>query len=97
MSTVGGEGGLVSERLRPWGATRLANFGGPAGTGYARVELDPATQITRYLDEDGQVIEMGKHGTNKAQNTSNPTGGGDGGGPNPPKPDDVNVTDYVPD
>lgn len=82
---------------RPWGATRLAPFTGPVGSGYARVELDQTTQIARYLDEAGQPIEMGAHGTNKSQNTSNPTGGGDGGGPKPPEPDDINVTDYVPD
>jgi putative ATP-grasp target RiPP len=80
---------------RPWGATRLAPFTGPVGAGYARLELNPDTQVTRYLDEAGQVIEMGRHGTNKSQNSSNPTGGGDG--QDPQKPDDINVTDYVPD
>lgn len=88
----------MDDSRRPWGATRLAGFTGPIGTGYAFMELDPDTQTTRYLDASGQPLEMGKHGTNKAQNTSNPTGGGDGGDPkNPPKPDDVNVTDYVSD
>lgn len=85
----------MSESLRPWGATRLVPFSGPAGAGYAGLELDPGTQTTRYLDASGQPIEAGKHGTNKAQNTSNPTGGGDGR--QPPEPDDINVTDYVPD
>lgn len=88
----------MSEATRPWGATRLARFTGTAGAGYTRLELDPVTQITRYLDEHNQPVQMAKHGTNKQQTTSNPTGGGgDGGGPNPPKPDDVNLTDYVPD
>ncbi|WP_242882548.1 putative ATP-grasp-modified RiPP [Actinomadura litoris] len=87
----------MSESLRPWGATRLAPFTGPAGTGYARLELDPNTQTTRYLDQDGQPIEAGKHGTSKSQHTSNPTSGGDGGGKKPPEADDANVTDYVQD
>jgi putative ATP-grasp target RiPP len=81
--------------LRPWGATRLAPFTGPVGVAYARLELDPDTQVTVYFDETGQPIEMGRHGTNRSQNTSNPTGRGDG--KDPPMPDDVNVTDYVPD
>lgn len=79
---------------RPWGARRAAPFTGLAGTAYARLELDPGTQMTRYLDEAGQPVEMGKHGTNKATNTSQSTSPGDGGGGNPPKSDDVNVTDY---
>jgi putative ATP-grasp target RiPP len=87
----------VNGTLRPWGATRLTGYAGSVGVAYARLELDPVTQVTRYLDKSGNVLEMGKHGTNAAQGTSNPTGGGDGGGPNPPEPDDVNVTDYVPD
>lgn len=80
---------------RAWGATRLVPFTGATGVPYARVELDPTTQVTRYLDLDGQVIKAAKHGTNKSQNSSNPTGGGDGKNPEPP--DDINVTDYVPD
>lgn len=80
---------------RPLGAMRLAPFTGPVGAGYFRMELDPETQITRYFDKAGQPVEMGQHGTNKSQNSSNPTGGGDG--KDPPEPDDVNVIDYVPD
>jgi putative ATP-grasp target RiPP len=87
----------LSDAMRPWGATRVAPYVGPAGQRYARLELDADTQVTRYLDETGQPLQMGKHGTNEPQNSSNPTGGGDGGGKNPPQPDDVNVTDYVPD
>ncbi|MGH3241124.1 MAG: putative ATP-grasp-modified RiPP [Spirillospora sp.] len=32
---------------------------------YEQVTLDAATQTGRYLDQRGQVIEMGKHGTNR--------------------------------
>lgn len=80
---------------RAWGATRLVPFNGATGVSYARVELDPVTQTTRYFDIDGQIIKCGKHGTNQEQNTSNPTGGGDGSSPTPK--DDINVTDYVSD
>jgi putative ATP-grasp target RiPP len=47
-------------RVRPWGATRLAPFAGPVGVPYARLELDPLTQLTRYFDAEGQPLEMGK-------------------------------------
>lgn len=97
MSRIEHDAQSANGPSRPWGATRLAPFTGPAGAGYARLELDPVTQITRYLDERGHPVEMGKHGTNKQQDTSNPTGGGDGAGKKPPEPDDVNVIDYVPD
>jgi putative ATP-grasp target RiPP len=60
------------------------------------LELDPLTQLTRYFDAEGQPLEMGRHGTKRSQHTSNPTGGGRDG-ENPSRPDDVNVTDYVPD
>ncbi|MEU0519599.1 putative ATP-grasp-modified RiPP [Streptosporangium sp. NPDC006007] len=81
--------------LRPWGATRLAPFQGLVGIGYADLELDPETQTTLYFDEAGQPIEMGKHGTNQAVTSSKATGGGDGTTPTPP--DDVAITEYVPD
>lgn len=71
----------------PWGLRRMVPY--PAfAPGYARTELDPATQTARYFDADGQVLEMGKHGTstgtNPPTNTGNPSdgqgGGGSGGG-----------------
>lgn len=46
-----------------------------------------------YLDGSGQPLQMGKHGTNVAQPSPQPTGGGDG--PNPQQPDEITVTDYV--
>ncbi|MBB5110112.1 putative ATP-grasp target RiPP [Streptomyces spectabilis] len=56
--------------------------------GYARTELDPATQTALYYDTAGQPVMMPGHGTstgtNPPTNTGNPSdgagGGGDGGG-----------------
>jgi putative ATP-grasp target RiPP len=63
---------------------------------YAFVELNPDTQVARYFDAEGRLIRAGKHGTNKPQTVSKPTGGGTDGN-NPAPPDDVNVIQYVPD
>jgi putative ATP-grasp target RiPP len=63
---------------------------------YSRVELDPATQTARYLDDGGQVIEAGKHGTNKTTGTATRSGGGDGAKPQEQVQDD-STTDYAPD
>ncbi|MFI0451943.1 putative ATP-grasp-modified RiPP [Actinomadura sp. 6N118] len=63
---------------------------------YTRVVLDPATQTARFLDASGQVVEMGKHGTNKTKGTGTMSGGGDGDKPQPQTQDD-NTTDYESD
>ncbi len=47
---------------RPW-ALRLLRPYPDAPAEYARVELDPATQTARYVDEAGQPVMMPKHGT----------------------------------
>lgn len=83
---------------RPWGLSRMASF--PAtepAHALCQVEIDPVTQIARYLDEHGQVIEMGKHGTPDRQfATRTEPAGPDGGGGKPPGPggDPDTVTDY---
>ncbi|WP_175411976.1 putative ATP-grasp-modified RiPP [Streptomyces sp. TRM64462] len=67
----------------PWGVQRMAPYPAMAAA-YARAEIDPVTQTTRYFDADGQVMEMPKHGTssgtNPATNTGNPSDGTAGGG-----------------
>ncbi|MFH9964906.1 putative ATP-grasp-modified RiPP [Streptomyces mirabilis] len=68
----------------PWGVRRMAPY--PAfAPGYARTELDPATQTARYFDAAGQPVMMPGHGTstgtNPPTNTGNPSdGAGPGGG-----------------
>ncbi|GGN91836.1 hypothetical protein GCM10011579_089080 [Streptomyces albiflavescens] len=70
--------------LVPWGVRRMAPY--PAfDPGYARTELDPATQTARYFDAVGQPVMMPGHGTstgtNPPTNTGNPSdGAGPGGG-----------------
>ncbi|MEV7005473.1 putative ATP-grasp-modified RiPP [Streptosporangium sp. NPDC051022] len=81
--------------MRPWGLSRMTPIEELVEIGYTIRELDPETQITRYFDQAGQPVKMGKHGTNRAVSSSKATGSGDGSEPTPP--DDVTVTEYVPD
>ncbi|WP_019629832.1 putative ATP-grasp-modified RiPP [Actinomadura atramentaria] len=86
----------AAETCSPW-AMRLAAdrlpFPPPS---YATVELDAASQTARYLDAAGQVIEMGKHGTNRTLATTSKSGGPDGEGPRPQVADD-STPDYESD
>ncbi|MGV9853695.1 putative ATP-grasp-modified RiPP [Streptomyces endocoffeicus] len=80
----------------PW-AMRLVTDRLPVSPpSYAAVVLDGATQTARYTDAAGQVVEMGKHGTNKTKGTASVSGGGDGQNPQPQTQDD-NTTDYESD
>jgi putative ATP-grasp target RiPP len=63
---------------------------------YTAVTLDAATQTARYVDAAGQVVEMGRHGTNTTKSTASVSGGGDGQSPQPQTQDD-NTTDYESD
>ncbi|MEV6863759.1 putative ATP-grasp-modified RiPP [Streptosporangium subroseum] len=83
-------------RQQPWGLTRSAPFTSTAVTPVDPflVELDPTTQTGVYRDATtGQLIEAGKHGTNKQTSKTQKTGGG-GDGKNPQPPDETPVTDY---
>lgn len=77
----------------PWGMGRVSDRLPIPAPGYARVELDPVTQLARYFDTDGQVVEMGKHGTSKTRGSASFSGDSDGQGPQPQRQDD-NITDY---
>ncbi|MET8831935.1 putative ATP-grasp-modified RiPP [Streptomyces sp. NPDC004610] len=83
----------------PWGLRLVTDRLPVAPPPYAGVELDPLTQLARYTDEAGQVVEMGKHGTSKTKGTASMSGGSGGGDGEKPKPqvqDDV-TTDYESD
>jgi putative ATP-grasp target RiPP len=80
----------------PWGLRLMTGRLAASPPPYARVALDPGTQTARYFDTAGQVVEMGKHGTNKTKNTASMSGGGDGAKPTPQSQDD-STTDYEPD
>lgn len=80
----------------PWAMRLVTDRLTAAPPAYATVTLDEATQTARYTDAAGQVVEMGKHGTNKTKGTASVSGGGDGQTPQPQTQDD-NTTDYESD
>lgn len=55
----------------PWGVRRMRPYPALPGV-YARVEIDAETQMGRYLDHTGAVVEMPGHGTTSGTNP--PTG-----------------------
>ncbi|MDI3407907.1 putative ATP-grasp-modified RiPP [Streptomyces cavernicola] len=75
----------------PWAVRRLALYPDITQVPYVRTELDPETQVTRYIDANGHRVHMGGHGTGTS--TANQTAtSSDGGGPNPPPPADTDLT-----
>jgi putative ATP-grasp target RiPP len=80
----------------PWGLTRMTDRLPEPPPPYCEVVLDPVTQTARFYDAHGQVIEMGKHGTNRTKGTASKSGGGDGQKQQPQVQDDT-TTDYEPD
>ncbi len=80
----------------PWGFQLMTDRLPTSPPPYARVALDPCTQTAAYFDAAGQIVEMGKHGTNKTKGTASMSGGGDGAKPKPQTQDD-STTDYESD
>lgn len=83
----------------PWGFRLMTDRLPVSPPWFSSVELNPDTQIARYTDASGEVMEMAKHGTNKTKGTASMSGGaagGDGVDPKPPAQDDV-TTDYEQD
>ncbi|MGW7366652.1 putative ATP-grasp-modified RiPP [Streptomyces sp. NPDC054841] len=58
---------------RPWGAGRLTPYPTTIRRPHATVAVDPTTQLGVFRDHDGQVVEMGKHGTSSGTETSTTT------------------------
>ncbi|MFJ6483893.1 MULTISPECIES: putative ATP-grasp-modified RiPP [unclassified Streptomyces] len=83
----------MTTAVAPWGTKRLALYPSITEVPYARTEIDPDTQTTRYLDADGRRVEMaGGHGTGTSTANSTATSS-DGGGKNPPPPADSDLTE----
>ncbi|MFB6809584.1 putative ATP-grasp-modified RiPP [Streptomyces sp. NPDC056387] len=59
--------------VRPWGASRLAPYPTTIPRPHVSVSVDPDTQLGTFLDRDGRVVEMGKHGTSSGTETSTST------------------------
>ncbi|WP_325051379.1 putative ATP-grasp-modified RiPP [Streptomyces corynorhini] len=64
---------------------------------HSRTELDPETQMTRYYNAVGVIMQSPRHGTSSgtkpATNTGNPSDGSGGGGSGGGDADSGNDTD----
>lgn len=58
---------------RPWGIGRMKPYPKVTVVSFASVTIDPDTQLGVFLDAQGQVVEMGKHGTGKGTETNTVT------------------------
>ncbi|TDW18099.1 putative ATP-grasp-modified RiPP [Kribbella kalugense] len=91
---------MTAISLRPWGvsrATECSPLDDSDVLALTAEDIDPVTQLGIYRDPTGQVVQAGppKHGTQRAQFKSLPTGGGDGSKPG--SGDDTKIVEYVPD
>ncbi|MGW2539838.1 putative ATP-grasp-modified RiPP [Kitasatospora sp. NPDC001574] len=59
--------------VRPWGVGRLSPYPTTIRLPYARVTIDPETQLAVFRDRAGQVVKMGKHGTSAGTETNTTT------------------------
>ncbi|MER7244446.1 putative ATP-grasp-modified RiPP [Kribbella sp. NPDC000426] len=78
---------MSESAVRPWGLSRASEFADTAPLGYTTVEVDPATQLGRFTDLDGGVVDpmmaSPKHGSGTTTNPRTATGQDGGGGPAP--------------
>lgn len=52
--------------MMPWGLGRATKHRVQAPLPYARTELDPVSQLTRFYDVQGVLVDMSREGTSRA-------------------------------
>ncbi|MFI0259009.1 putative ATP-grasp-modified RiPP [Streptomyces sp. NPDC017056] len=70
--------------------SRLAPYPNTTQLPYSSVDINPASQTSRYFTVDGLRLDMPKHGTGTDTAPQTQTGA-DGGGKNPPAPLDEDL------
>lgn len=78
---------VPQSQVTPWGMSQLAPYPNTAHLPHSRIDIDPATQTSRYFTADGHRLDMPKHGTGTDTASQTQTGG-DSGGKNPAAPQD---------
>ncbi|MFD9939478.1 putative ATP-grasp-modified RiPP [Nonomuraea sp. NPDC059023] len=73
---------------RPWGLSRATQRLEVARLPYVMVRVDPDTQIARFYDEQGTIVEMASKGTNRSYLSGTLSRPGDGSKNAPDVPDD---------
>ncbi|MFC4586967.1 putative ATP-grasp-modified RiPP [Sphaerisporangium corydalis] len=73
---------MGSLMTQPWGLSRSTEHLPAAPPPYETTSFDPETQLTRFYDAQGAIVDMGKDGTSRTfvTVTVSKGGGGDGSG-----------------
>ncbi|GAA1769807.1 putative ATP-grasp-modified RiPP [Nonomuraea bangladeshensis] len=75
---------------RPWGLTRATPNLPSAAAPYTYTRLNPETQLTEFLDEDGGLVDI-MDGSSRTYATVSKSKAQDGDGRGPELPDDSNT------
>ncbi|WP_433247276.1 putative ATP-grasp-modified RiPP [Streptosporangium sp. CA-135522] len=79
----------MTTAVAPWGLGRMSESFPEAESPYMTVQLDPATQLTRFHGADGVIVDMGKK--TYATISMSKGGGSDGSGGSANVADDSNT------
>ncbi|MEU0698521.1 putative ATP-grasp-modified RiPP [Streptomyces niveus] len=79
--------------VAPWGLRRIAPYPSVEIPDYARVELNPTTQTSRYFDASGAPTMAPGHGTSSGTNPATGTTGQGDRNSDTPDSDTGNDTD----
>ncbi|MYW07030.1 putative ATP-grasp-modified RiPP [Streptomyces sp. SID2563] len=71
----------MNQTTAPWGTRRMGPYAATAEIPAYEPVIDPETQIAIIVDERGQAVELGNHGTSTSGLTPTSTSPGDGSGP----------------
>ncbi|WP_424211180.1 putative ATP-grasp-modified RiPP [Streptomyces sp. BI20] len=64
---------MSNPMIAPWGTSRMEPYPHTVRMPHVTVTIDPVTQLGVFRDANGQVVEMGKHGTASSTGTSSTT------------------------
>ncbi|GGK73817.1 hypothetical protein Sme01_33100 [Sphaerisporangium melleum] len=71
---------MGSWATQPWGLSRSTERLPAAPAPYETFSFDPATQLTRFYDARGVIVDMGKEGSSRTFVTVTVSRGGGGDG-----------------
>lgn len=70
--------GVTPSAARPWGVSRMSPYPAVIEVPQFTATIDPVTQVGRYVDADGKVIELRHRKTNTGTQEKTQVSKGDG-------------------